>query len=106
MVTEEEIEDIRAGILLDLLKRRKIGKSHTSEDNITKGFPKSQKGIVKQVRDDLINEDFLSCKPTGYGRECSINPKKIKEIMNMPKIKETFKNDPFLQKRIMVYLGG
>lgn len=104
MVTEDEIESIKADILLDLLKRGIIGKKHTSEDNIIKSFPKSQRGIVKTVRDDLKKKNILMCKPTGYGKEFSINPKAITKIMDMPKIKDNVKKDIFLEQRIKRYL--
>jgi hypothetical protein len=103
-LTEDQIESIRSDILLDLLKRRKIGNSHTSFDNIQKGFPSDQRRDVKSIAEDLLNERFLIPKPTGYGREVSINPSRISEILEMPLINQACNDDPFLEQRIKKYL--
>lgn len=96
----DEIERIKCDILLDLLKKRKIGKSHTSFDNIQKGFPKNQRKSVKSIAQDLLTEGFLISKATGYGTEVSINPTKISEIIEMRLIVNACNDDPFLKKRI------
>lgn len=103
-LSEDQIESIRCDILIDLLKRRKIGKSHTSFDNIQKGFPSNLRKDVKSIAGDLINEDFLNHKPTGYGEEVSINSSRILQILEMPKIVKACNDDPFLEKRIRKYL--
>ncbi len=106
-LTKEEKENIKADILLNILKKAhpQIGGKHTSCDNLVKGFPKNMRGNVKKVRDELIKDKILLSKPTNYGdkKECWLNPKKIKEIMRMPRIIETCKDDPFLKQRIDKY---
>lgn len=78
-------EEIRARILLKLAKRGKWGGAHTSFDNIKKGWNERDLGKhgMKRVQDiikDLIREGFILSKPTHYGLEISLNPKKSTEI--------------------------
>lgn len=96
----EEIEKIKADILIDLLKHRKVGQNHTSIDNIVKSFPPRNHKNVKKVRNQLIRDHFINCKPTGYGKQCSINSEKIEDIISMPKIIEASKTDEPLKTRI------
>ncbi len=105
-ITKREMEEIKADILIDLLKHTYVGKRHTSEDNILKGFPKSKQGKIKKVRKILTKEKLVNCKPTSYGPECSINPKKIMEILSLPKIIKASKYDELLKKRIKTYLDN
>ena len=105
-ISKREMEEIKADILIDLLKHRYVGKRHTSEDNILKGFPRSKQGKVKKVRDKLAKEELINCKPTSYGPECSINSTKIMEIISLPKIIEASKYDELLKKRIDTYLDN
>ena len=55
---------------------------HTSIHNLPKGLPnelKSSKEVRKTI-DELLKEQILLSKPTHYGLEVSLNPKKLKEI--------------------------
>ncbi len=63
----------------------KWGGSHTSFDNLPKGFPSHVRGNVKEVAKNLIKEDLLISKPTSYGLEVSLNPEKKKEIEELTK---------------------
>lgn len=96
----KEIEEKKADILIDLLKHRKVGQNHTSIDNIVKSFPPRDHKTVKKIRDQLIKDQFIICKPTSYGKQCSINSEKIEEIISMPKIIEASKFDEHLKVRI------
>ena len=58
----------------------KWGNSHTSFDNLPKGFPTHLRGDVKDIAKKLIKEKLLLSKPTSYGLEVSLNPKKKKEV--------------------------
>lgn len=74
-------EDIIAQTILRKLKYLgKWGGSHTSIDNLPKGFPKHIRGDVKDVAKELIKKNLLLAKPTSYGLEVSLNPEKKKEI--------------------------
>ncbi len=79
-MNEEEILKI---ILRKLVYLGKWGGSHTSIDNVPKGFPKEIRGRVKEVARELIKRGWLLSKPTSYGLEVSLNPEKKKEIEEM-----------------------
>jgi hypothetical protein len=57
-----------------------IGARHTSEDNIQKGFPERIRKEVKKALKELLRIGFVVAKPTSYGIEVSVNPRKTKEI--------------------------
>lgn len=76
-MNEEEIVKI---ILRKLVYLGKWGGSHTSIDNVPKGFPKEIRGRVKEIARELIKRGLLLPKPTSYGLEVSLNPEKKKEI--------------------------
>jgi len=73
-------EEIRKSLLRKLVYLRKWGGSHTSFDNLPKGFPSHLRGEVKDIAKELIKKEFLLSKPTSYGIEVSLNPDKKKEI--------------------------
>ncbi|HLC74849.1 MAG TPA: hypothetical protein VJH88_03255 [Candidatus Nanoarchaeia archaeon] len=75
-------------IIANILVRKlaymgKWGGSHTSFDNLPKGFPGHLRGDVKKVAEQLIKENILLVKPTSYGREVSLNPASKAEIEEM-----------------------
>jgi hypothetical protein len=82
MFSDDEIE---ARILLKLAKRGKWGGAHTSFDNVKKGWNERDLGKhgikrVYEITKDLIRQGFILSKPTHYGLEISLNPKKSAEI--------------------------
>jgi len=58
----------------------KFSHSHTSIDNLPKGFPPEVRKRVKDMAKELKKERILFSKPTSYGEEVSINPA-LKEKM-------------------------
>ncbi|MBU2639346.1 MAG: hypothetical protein KKG75_01420 [Nanoarchaeota archaeon] len=66
-------EEIKGKILHKLTRLGKFKHSHTSIDNLPKGFPKDIRGKVKDLVDELIKENILLVKPTNYGKEISVN---------------------------------
>ena len=55
---------------------------HTNINNLPKGLS-NQLRVSKDVKkavEELLKEQILLSKPTQYGLEISLNPKKIKEI--------------------------
>lgn len=80
----EELE-IKKTVLRKLVYMNKWGASHTSFDNLPKGFPSHVRGEVKDVAKKLIKENFLLAKPTSYGLEISLNSEKKKEIEELTK---------------------
>ena len=74
-------EEIKGKILHKLTRLGKFSHSHTSIDNLPKGFPIDLRGRVKEEIDDLIKETILFVKPTSYGKEISINSEQKEKIM-------------------------
>ena len=74
-------DEIKGKILHKLTRLGKFKHSHTSIDNLPKGFPKDMRGHVKDNIKHLIKESILFVKPTNYGQEVSINTEKKEKIM-------------------------
>jgi hypothetical protein len=74
-------DEIKGKILHKLTRMGKFKHSHTSIDNLPKGFSKDLRGRIKSVVDELIKEGIFFVKPTGYGKEISINSDKRERIM-------------------------
>jgi hypothetical protein len=104
--TDEEVEDLKGRILLDLLKHGYVGGRHTNINNIPKGFPKNERKLVKKVAKILITEYIIDSHPTSYGTEISINPGQVSEIIELQVIVEACNNDPFLEAKIRKYVGS
>ena len=78
-------EEIRSRIVLKLYRRGNWGSSHTSFENLKKGFTHRDTGKrgskrVNRIGEDLIRENVLLSKPTGYGLEVSLNPQAASDI--------------------------
>ena len=60
---------------------------HTNINNLPRGLSNELRVSreVKKVIEDLLKEQILLSKPTHYGLEVSLNPKKIKEIKELNK---------------------
>ncbi|MDD5651012.1 MAG: hypothetical protein PHF86_11440 [Candidatus Nanoarchaeia archaeon] len=71
---------IKATILYNLRRKRKIGESHTPFDTLKKGFPPNLKGDVDKISKILIKEKLLIPKPTSYGLQVSLNKERVVEI--------------------------
>ncbi|QLH07186.1 hypothetical protein [Nitrosopumilus ureiphilus] len=82
MLTDEEI---KGRIIRKLYRRGNWGASHTSFENLKKGFTqrdaeKQGSKKVDKMGESLIKENLILSKPTGYGLEVSLNPKMIEKI--------------------------
>jgi hypothetical protein len=87
MFTDDEV---KARILHKLYRLGKWGASHTSFDNLKKGFNMrdlGKKGAsrVDDLAQELIKSNWLRPKPTGYGTEVSLNPQFSSEIVSFMK---------------------
>lgn len=74
------MNEIKRTLLRKLVKHGYWGGRHTSLDNLPKGFPRHLHKEVKKTAKELVKEGLLLQKPTHYGTELSLNPKKNKEI--------------------------
>lgn len=75
-------EQIKGKILHKLSRLGKFSHSHTSMDNLPKGFPMELRGRVKELARELKKEGILFSKPTSYGEEVSVNPQQKEKIMH------------------------
>lgn len=78
----EERAIIKKFIVRKLYRKRTWLHKHTSINNLPKGLSNEVR-VSKEVRkaiEELLREQILLSKPTHYGLEVSLNPKKIKEI--------------------------
>lgn len=74
-------ESIRAKLLFALARKRKWGESHTAYENMFRQFKSESLGkaglkYAKNIAEDLMREGFVLKKPTHYGLQISLNPKK------------------------------
>ena len=79
-------EEIKGKILHKLTRMGKVKASHTSVENLPKGFPKEVRGRVKSLVKELKKDSLLLSKPTSYGEEISINLAKRDEIYRLIEI--------------------
>jgi hypothetical protein len=63
-----------------LLRKGKVGASHTQEDNLLRGVADHEKGEAKQLVELLCREGLLVSKPTTTTRHVSLNPDHTGEI--------------------------
>jgi len=87
MLTDEQI---KAAILFKLHKRGNWGGSHTAFDNLKKGWKDENFGkhgvkLVDKMAKDLIRQGMIVPKPTSYGLQVSLNPRKNGEIIEFMK---------------------
>jgi hypothetical protein len=85
MISDEEI---KVAVLIKLYKRGNWGGSHTSFDNLKKGFKEKELGKnglkrVDEMGNELIKDGLLIAKPTHYGLQVSLNPKQNQAIKTM-----------------------
>ncbi len=73
---------IKKFIVRKLYRKRIWMHKHTNIHNLPKGLSNELRVSreVKKVIEELLKEQILLSKPTHYGLEVSLNPKKIKEI--------------------------
>ena len=79
-------EQIMARLILKLYRRGNWGKSHTSFENLKKGFSQrdlGKKGIkrVDKISENMIKSGLLHSKSTGYGLEVSLEFTRKDELL-------------------------
>ena len=86
---------IRAKLLFALARHRKWGESHTAYENMLRQFRSQMLGkegmkIATNIAEELMREGFIIKKPTHYGLQISLNPKKSQETKKLIKEKIGF----------------
>lgn len=76
-------ELIISSIFRKLFWMKKIGSSHTSFDNLPKGFPPGIWADVKDIGKELIRKNYLLTGKHKYGLGISLNPRKLREIVEI-----------------------
>lgn len=74
---------VKARLLFKLCRRRNWGQSHTAFDNLKKGFKPADHEQVLGAANDLLRQNFLIKKPTGYGLHVSLNPEKARAVKQL-----------------------
>ena len=78
----DSLEIVKARLLFKLARMRNWGGSHTAFDDLKKGFKPREHELVQKAAGELIRENLLFRKPTGYGLHVSLNHEKAAEIKN------------------------
>ncbi|NWG36578.1 hypothetical protein [Nitrososphaera sp.] len=83
-------DEIRARIVLKLYRHGKWGASHTSFENLKKGFNLRDLGKdgtkrVDRIGKQMIKEGLIMSHPTSYGLEISLNPRFSHELVALMK---------------------
>ena len=73
-------DKIKATILYNLRRKKRIGNVHTNFDTLKKGFPSHIGKEVEKVAKQMVRGGFIITKPTSYGLQASLNKTKLKEI--------------------------
>ncbi|MDP7141298.1 MAG: hypothetical protein QF362_00960 [Candidatus Woesearchaeota archaeon] len=73
---------IKKFIIRKLYRKRMWLHKHTNINNLPKGLSNELRisKHTKKAVEELLKEHILLSKPTHYGLEVSLNPKKIKDI--------------------------
>lgn len=72
--------ELKALLLFKLMRKRKWGHAHIAFDKVVRWLPGHLRGAAKELITDLIREGFVLSKPTSYGLEISLNPRRASEI--------------------------
>jgi hypothetical protein len=71
---------VMRGMLKKLLKKGKVGASHTHEDNVHRGVADHEKGLAKDAIELLYREGYFVPKPTATDPHVSIAPERVAEV--------------------------
>lgn len=92
-------EEIMARLIHKLYRRGNWGKSHTSFENLKKGFNQrnlGKKGLkrVDKIGQRMIKDGLLHSKSTGYGLEVSLEFTRKDELLGI--VKRVFPDEGYL----------
>lgn len=81
MGDEEEYKKFKLAVLRKMLRYEYIGGRHTSVENLSKGFPRSEKNKVMRVVKKMRKEGYFIIKKKRDSLHVSLNPKRLPEII-------------------------
>ena len=73
-------EAIKLAVLRKMLRHEYIGERHTSVDNLPKGFPKSERGSVKKVVQQMAREGYFIVRPKPDSIHVSLDPRILPQV--------------------------
>lgn len=90
MFTTASDRQLQAEMLLNLVRKNCFGGKHTAAENMFRGLEQKRLGKeglkrAKNLANDLIKQQLVLTKPTHYGLQVSLNPKKSQEIKKIIK---------------------
>ena len=88
MISLATDEDIKRTILRKMLRLEYIGGRHTSIDNLPKGFPKSERGRVKEVVQNMLKEGYFIPRKKGDSIHVSLDPNVLLQVKQEIKSEE------------------
>ena len=74
------VSGLQIKIIWRMHRHGKYGRSHTSTENATKGFPSHLGREVREGLHDLVKRGMIVAKPTTYGLQVSLNEHRIEAI--------------------------
>jgi len=74
---------VSRAILRKMFYDKRIGARHLGLDDLKKGFPTHEQGSVEGSLVQLIKAGWVLRHPTSYGKQYSLNPKAIPQIIQV-----------------------
>lgn len=74
---------IQRALLRKMYYDRVIGGRHHGERELCRGFRNDMKGGIEKELKGLIKDGLVLVKSTNYGKQYSLNPRAIKEIIEI-----------------------
>jgi len=74
---------IQLALLRKMWYDKVIGGKHHGERELCRGFPNKLKAGIEKELKGLIKDGLVLLKSTNYGKQYSLNPRAIKEIIEI-----------------------
>lgn len=78
-----EYDDVSKAILRKMFFDTRIGARHLGLEDLKRGFPSHAKGDVETRLKKLVKENLVLQHPTSYGKQYSLNPQMISQIIKI-----------------------
>lgn len=78
-----EYSSLEKTLLRKMLNDNRIGGRHLGEQDVCRGLPSNVKGDVPKALKKLIKNGLVNHHPTSYGKQYSLNPRTIDEILKI-----------------------
>ncbi len=71
---------VSKAILRKMFYDTRIGGRHLSLEDLQRGFPKHERGSVKNQLKKLVKDNLILKHPTSYGLQYALNPEELDAI--------------------------